>query len=262
MIDLTGRTDVPVPEEVLRELAAVCRDAGVDCLVIGAAARDLVIHSQQGKSPIRATKDIDIAVAVRGDDQFRDLSRRLNRRGRSPHTFTVLGIEVDVVPFGGNETDRSVTFTDGAVFDAMGIAEAHSTPVLVRMPQGTEVRVASPAELTVLKILAWNERHADNPKDAVDLGTILTALSESPFDDEVWVDDEALAVTGADIVAAASYHYAQIAARPFTHVDGQKVLDVLGDPLRRRLLLRQMRTAMADDLLEAYARGFASGLAR
>lgn len=57
MIDLTGRTDVPVPEEVLRELAAICRDAGVDCLVIGAAARDLVIHTQQGKSPIRATKE-------------------------------------------------------------------------------------------------------------------------------------------------------------------------------------------------------------
>lgn len=93
----------------------------------------------------------------------------------------MLGIEVDVVPFGGNETDRSVTFTDGAVFDATGIAEAHSTPVVVRMPQGTEVRVASPAALTALKILAWNERHADNPKDAVDLGTIrarpLTHLS-------------------------------------------------------------------------------------
>jgi predicted nucleotidyltransferase len=260
MIDLTGHTDVPVPEGALRELANLCRQADVEFLVIGAAARDLVIHSRQRSVPTRATTDIDIAVAVRNDEHFHRLSTRLTRKGRAPHTFIADGVEIDVIPFGGNEVDRAVTFSDGNVFDATGIAEAHSTALLVHMPQGTEVRVASPAALTALKILAWGERHADNPKDALDLATILTALSEHPFDDEVWDDEEALDATDADIFAAASYHYAKIAARPFAHSDGRKVLDILDDPVKRHLLIRQMRNALASDLIDAYARGFETGL--
>lgn len=154
-----------------------------------------------------------------------------------------------------------MTFSDGSVFDATAISEAHSTSVTVRFPHGTEVQVASPAALTALKILAWRERRADNPKDALDLATILTAMSESPFGDSVWNDDEALEATGADIFAAASCCYARLAARPFTRHDGQKVLDILGDPIQRPLLIRQMRTAMAGDLIDAYLTGFAAGLA-
>src|SRR5699024_4218811 len=177
MINLTGRTDVPVPEDALRDLTALCRTAEVEFLVIGAAARDLVIHSRQRSEPTRATKDIDIAVAVRGDEDFRALAQVLDRRGRAPHKFIVHGIEIDVISFGGNEVDRSVTFSDGSVFDATGISEVHSTSVTVRFPHGTEVQAASQAALTALKILAWSERHADNPEDALDPATILTAIS-------------------------------------------------------------------------------------
>lgn len=170
---------------MIRLRPALWRTAELEFPVIGAAARDLVIHSRQRSEPTRATKDIDIAVAVRGDEDFRALTQVLDRRGRAPHKFIVHGVEVDVIAFGGNEADRAVTFSDGSVFDATGISEAHSTSVSVRFPRGTEVQVASPAALTALKILAWRERYADNPKDALDLATILTAMSESPFDDAV-----------------------------------------------------------------------------
>lgn len=260
MIDLIGRDDVPVPEEVIGELVEICHRSQIEFLVIGAAARDLVIHSQQNKEPTRATKDIDIAVAVHNNGQFLELAKKLSSKGRAPHKFTVLGVAIDVIPFGGNEIDRTVTFTDGNLFDATGIQEAHSTSVVVRMPRGTEVRVASPAALTTLKILAWSERHTDNPKDALDLATILHALSDDPFDEEVWNDDEALEATDADIFTAASYHYAQIAARPFSQDHGTAVLDVIRDPAQRQLLIRQMRSPMAEDLIDAYRRGFETGL--
>lgn len=260
MIDLTGHADVPVPEEVLAELTKICRQLDVELLVIGAAARDLVIHSQQHKDPVRATVDVDIAVAVRNDKQFFELSRMFTRKGRASHRFTVLGIDVDIVPFGGNEANRTVAFADGNLLDVTGIQEAHSTSVKVRMPQGTEVQVASPAALTALKILAWSERHTDNPKDGLDLGVILNALSECPFDDEVWDDDEALEATGADIIAAASFHYAHIAAQPFSPQDGMAVLDIIRDPAQREMLIRHMRNSFAGELLTAYCRGFEAGL--
>lgn len=262
MLDLTKRTGVPVSEEVLVELATVCRKSGVEMLVIGAAARDLVIHARQQTEPVRATHDVDIAVAVRTDAQFQVLSQLLSRKRSAPHRFSVSGIEVDIIPFGGNESDRTVRFDDGSRLDVTGIREAHSTSVLVRLPKGTEVLVASPAALTALKILAWSERHDDNPKDGLDLAVILSALSESPFDDEVWNDEDALDATDADIIAAASYHYAHIAAEPFTPSDGQVVLDIIRDQSQRSTLIRDMRTPFADDLLEAYSRGFAMGVER
>ncbi|RBP62778.1 putative nucleotidyltransferase [Brevibacterium sanguinis] len=228
MIDLTGRTDIAVPEEVLAELVTACSSLDLDLLVVGAAARDLVIHALQESDPVRATKDVDIAVAVRDYEQFTALAHRLDRtrrKGRPLHKFTVLGVEVDVVPFGGIERDRGVLFADDHLLDVTGIQEAYATSVTVRMPQGTEIRAAAAPAQTALKILAWRDRHQANPKDGLDLGVILEALSEDPFDDEVWEDDEALDATGADIVAAASYHYARIAAEAFTPADGQAVLN-------------------------------------
>lgn len=170
MLDLRGHTDIPAPEEVLAELADACEKSGTEMFVIGAAARDLVIHARMQTEPVRATRDVDIAVAVRTDAQFQELSQLLTRTRSAPQKFIVLGIEVDIIPFGGNESDRTVRFADGSRLDVTGIREAHSTSVLVRLPKGTEVHVASPAALTALKILAWADRDDDNPKDGLDLG--------------------------------------------------------------------------------------------
>lgn len=185
MIDLSGRTDVPVDEEVLAELARTCGALGIEFFVIGAAARDLAIHALQQRAPLRATRDIDIAVAVRADAQFVELSERLMARRGSRHAFDVLEGEVDVVPFGGVETDRTVRFADDHLLDVNGFQEAHATSMMVRMPQGTEVHVATAAAQTALKILAWRDRHHGNAKDGLDLAVILEALSEAPFVDEV-----------------------------------------------------------------------------
>lgn len=113
-----------------------------------------------------------------------------------------------------------------------------------------------------MKILAWRDRHATNPKDGLDLGVMLSALSEEPFDDEVWEDDEALTAADADIVIAASDHYGRLAAEPFAPDDGAAVLKVLDDDQLRPLLLRHMRSALAADLLDGYRRGFAAGIER
>lgn len=262
MIDLTGRSDIPVAEEVLAELTDICRDLELEFLVVGAAARDLVIHALQQSTPIRATEDIDIAVAVRIGEQFIELADRLTRKGRSEHTFEVFGVEVDVVPFGGIEQGREVRFADGYLLDVNGLQEAHATSVPVRMPLGTELRVASAPAQTALKVLAWRDRHHANPKDGLDLRVILAALAEDPFVDDVWEDDEALSATDDDVVAAASYHYARRAAEAFTPFDGMAVLDTLHDARLRPVLLQHMRSKLAADLLDGYTMGFAAGLER
>lgn len=262
MIDLTGRTDVPVAEEVLAELTTICRSVDVGFLVVGAAARDLAIHAVQRSSPVRATEDIDIAVAVHSREGYSALMGRLGEEGArmSPHKVEILGVEVDVVPFGALERDRAVLFANDHRLDVNGLQEAHATSLQVRMPGGTGVRVASAPAQTALKILAWRDRHHVTAKDGRDLGTILTALSSDPFDDEVWDDEDALNATDADIITAACHHYGRIAAHPFSAIDGTAVLAVLSDASRRATLVRHMSSALADEQLDAYARGFAAGL--
>jgi predicted nucleotidyltransferase len=262
MIDLSGRSDVPVAEEVLAELSSLCGAMGIAFIVIGAAARDLVIHALQKSVPSRATEDIDIAVAVRLEENYTELTERLAPKGRSRHRFEILGIDVDIVPFGGIEQDRSIRFGDDHLLDVTGLREAHETSVRVRMPRGTELRVASAPAQTALKILAWRDRHLVNPKDGLDLKTILTALSQAPFDDEVWEDDEALEAARHDIVIAAAHHHARKAAAPFTPDDGAAVLEILDDARLRSLLERHMRGALASEMLDGYRRGFAAGLGR
>lgn len=150
---------------------------------------------------------------------------------------------------------------DDHLLDVTGLHEAYSTSVTVRMPHGRELQVASPAMQTALKILAWRDRHLENPKDGVDLRVILSAMSENPFVDEVWKDEDALGAADDDIIAAASYHVAWRAAAAFSPPDGRAVLDVLRDPAERRSLERDMRSGFAADLLDGYVKGFEAGSA-
>lgn len=201
--------------------------------------------------------DVPVAVEV-----LAELTARLTPSGHSQHRFQVLGVDVDIVPFGGIERDRTIRLADDHLPDVNDLQEAHLTSVLVRMPQGTELRAASAPAQTALKILAWRDRRDTNPKDGLDRGVILSTLPEEPFDDEVWEDEESLAAAEADIVIASSRHYARRAAEPFTPHDGAAVLEVLDDRRLRPLLGRDMRTSLAMDLLDGYRKGIAVGLSR
>ncbi|SDB80363.1 Predicted nucleotidyltransferase [Raineyella antarctica] len=215
-LDLTGRTDVPVREEVIAELVALSRRAGLDILIIGAAARDLVVHAPVGAAAARVTLDIDVAVAVGGPGGFTKFTADLERARGGEHTFVVFGVEVDVIPFGGIEENRSVMFSDGHQLDVNGIAEAFRSSVEVRLPAGTQVRVASLPAQAVLKVLSWRDRRYSSTKDARDLQGILSVSSEGPYGDSAWDDAAALAATDHDIILAGPYRVGRLAAAPST----------------------------------------------
>ncbi len=70
-MDLSDKTE-------LRWLTAVLADVGdaapdVDFLIVGAMARDLLLHHGHGVPISRATTDIDLGVTVGSWDEFRKL---------------------------------------------------------------------------------------------------------------------------------------------------------------------------------------------
>ncbi len=259
-LDLTGREGIPVPEAVIAVLVDRARTTGLDLLLIGAAARDLVVHGPVNQTAVRATLDVDVAVAVSGRGDFEAFTSGLESMRGAQHKFKVLGIEIDVVPFGGIEKERSVTFSDGHLLDVSGIAEAAQTAVAVRLPGGTEVKVASLPAQAALKILAWRDRRSDSTKDAHDLQSILTAASEGPYEDATWEDPRALEATEADILLAGPYRAGYLAAAPFTPEHAVAVTDVLDDLRLRQALAKDMGSPSSLEILEAFRAGFHDGL--
>lgn len=80
MIDLTGRTDVPVAEEVLAELAGFCHQLELEFLVVGAASR---YHYARRAAEAFAPVDGRAVIDTLDDAQLRPVLLRHMRSGLS-----------------------------------------------------------------------------------------------------------------------------------------------------------------------------------
>ncbi|RIQ30893.1 hypothetical protein [Jiangella rhizosphaerae] len=144
MIDLTGRDEAIHLVEPLRRIARRAEMMGLPYLVVGAAARDMLLHAHHGVPIRRMTTDLDIAVAVedwRGFEALRSTFPHIS--GGPEHRVTVGEMRVDLVPFGGVErTDRTIAWPpDGdSVMSAFGLAEALTTADEIRFAPDLVVR--------------------------------------------------------------------------------------------------------------------------
>lgn len=246
------------PLEALRALLARGEETGVPLLVIGAVARDLVVHLPLGHTQIRATKDVDIAIAVPSNEDFAAFTHGLEQRDNGMHAFTVAGIAVDVVPFGGIEADGHITFGDKHRLNVIGLSEAAFSPDKVRLTKDLIVNVASIEAQCPLKVLAWRGRHPDDTKDALDLITLLHAGSEGRYADETWEDEDCLTLNDDDIVLAGAYRLGRNGSALFTEPRRESVLQILQNEQQRQLLVRHSRGLMAGEVLYAYVQGFSA----
>ncbi len=189
MIDLSDEADL----RPLSEVAAALREAGgVDFLLVGAAARDVVLRGH-GISPARVTNDVDFAFAVRDWDEFGRTRERLLQslrflEDRDPQRMLFSGIPVDLIPFGSIEDQsRRITWPpDAAVMNVLGFEEADRTAQRVLLPGGVQIRVPEVATLLVMKLAAWGDRNRG--KDATDIQ--LLALRYGHISEERLFGDE------------------------------------------------------------------------
>jgi len=65
--------------EVLREVDRVAGELSLDYFVVGAMARDILLNGVFGLSAGRATRDVDVAVAVKGWQEFEAIKAHLVR---------------------------------------------------------------------------------------------------------------------------------------------------------------------------------------
>lgn len=180
--DFTNRPELSCLAQVVSALEGVAEPLGCDYLLIGAAARDMVLHYAYKIDVPRKTEDVDFSVMVRDWDAFTHLRAGLigsgafaDRGGVAIHRLRHIGtrLPIDVVPFGGIERpDRTIAWPPehAEVFDCFGLREALATAVMTILPGGVSVRVASIPALATLKLTAWRDRRHTHPgRDAGDL---------------------------------------------------------------------------------------------
>ena len=183
MLNLSGKIDQGTLE-LLTLINQVTVDLGIEYLVIGATARDLVMHYGYGARIQRATKDLDFAIQIESWDSFTEIKERLIANGfkdrQSPQrVVSPAGMPVDIAPFGGiADKNSNIQWppSGDVEMDVAGFDEAHQSAiqVLIQQDPPIQIPVASPQGLALLKIIAWDDRDRDlRAKDAKDLAYLL-----------------------------------------------------------------------------------------
>lgn len=180
LLDFSQRLELALHAQVIADVQLATAAQNAPVMVVGAFARDLLVHYAYDIPAHRQTEDVDFAIAVADWSVYADLKKRLQENGqfreatKSQHRLHhVSGLLVDLVPFDGVETiSRHLDWPPGGEFrmDVFGFREAVKAALPVRLPDDVDVLVVSPPALVVLKLIAWQDRHYQAPKkDALDL---------------------------------------------------------------------------------------------
>lgn len=251
--DASRTADELVPVEILRWVQRMLEKEGVTYVFIGALARDLVVHAPSRTAITRATRDIDLAVAVEAGEQHRTLLRSLGEPSRTaPQRVIVERFQVDVIPFAGAGAGTASLLGD-SVLDVTGLSEAARRPTWVMIDEETTVPVAGIDAQAILKVLAWRDRRSSTQKDALDFGQILSASSMGLFADLAWEDDAALEACEGDIVLMGPYRLGRSALSLLGSASVASVVEVL-ESARTDLTLR-MGVPESEEMLDAFRRG-------
>lgn len=179
-LDLSNK----IPNEIIEIIKAVNNVAdglNISTFLIGATARDLVLEYGYGLPKSRATRDIDFGVAVGSWSEYDALKQTLIQTKRFHQDANVehriyeilTSTEIDIVPFGGIESPQSQIIWQKSEkqMNTSGFAEAYESALDVRLSKDLVVKIVSPVGMTILKIIAWNDRSSN--KDSSDLWLIV-----------------------------------------------------------------------------------------
>ena len=146
---------------------------GLPLYVVGAIARDVAMKLMKGDEPKRRTEDLDVAIAIENWQAFDDICQTLD----AFYQALVGGIdfEVDIVPFGGVAVDEKIGWPPegNPVMSVKCFQDVMKEAVTVVIDDIVKVKMAPLCGQFLIKLDAWNDRHAETDKDAEDMLFIL-----------------------------------------------------------------------------------------
>ncbi|MEC5406586.1 nucleotidyl transferase AbiEii/AbiGii toxin family protein [Paraburkholderia sp. MPAMCS5] len=190
---------------LLREVAVAATARDIPWFVGGASARDMLLTHVHDIEPTRATADVDIGISIEswaGHEALRAellASGHFEQQGKATHRLhyrvpaTGVRTWLDVVPFGriADDSGEIAWPPDQAIrMNVAGFEEALRAAVLVRMDANLVVPVASLPAQAMLKVIAWQDRHGVDRKDASDLLFLLAWYGEAGNLERLYADDD------------------------------------------------------------------------
>lgn len=181
----------PVDEKRVRtlaKLAATAESQGVNILLLGAFARDLLFWHVHGIECHRETMDVDLVAQLKDWAAYHkyrrallDLGFKEDEAADHPEKITdpQTNVEVDLLPFGEIAADgKTVVWPeDDSRWSVIGIQDAYENALRLGINcEGVRYRIPfiSVPSLVMLKIVAAQERPAARAKrDTVDIGFVI-----------------------------------------------------------------------------------------
>jgi len=210
--NLSGKLDSSLVE-VLGEVNQVATALGIRFFVVGAMARDIVLELCHAIRPARGTRDLDIGVEVAGWEDFQRLSDGLLATGkfnatREPQAFRAGAFRVDIVPFGGiSKDEKKISWPPAheVFMSTMGFEEAYASAMTLRLSDQPvlDVKVPTIPGLALMKVISWDDRYPERPKDAEDLLFLMDHYAEAGNEDRLFErENEILETEGFDFTMA------------------------------------------------------------
>lgn len=272
----------PLTLAVLRAIAGTTRELGLPYFVAGAMARDIVLTNVFGIDTGRATQDVDIAVAVENWDQFKIVKEKLiaseqfNPAEKAMHRLYYrakggnTSYPLDILPFRGVEQPPNILVWPPemkVIMNVIGYEDVLAAAVAVSVEPDLTVPIASLPGLALLKLFAWDDRHAETPKDAQDLVILLSRYHMAGNQDRLYGAEFAVLEAVNYDVDTASPRLLGIDVRRIASATAlEQAIALLKDSARRDRLITHMaieprsaddRIAEAEKLLEQFEIGLA-----
>ena len=190
LLNISGKIDTKIVA-LYAVVSEVAEQLLMPFVVVGASARDLVLHYGYGANMQRATEDIDFGIQVPDWAAFQTLKNKLLEKGfketRAAHrVVSPENVLIDIVPFGLVEDEQSnIAWPPEGnwVMNVLGFQEVCDNAELVKIQDSpiVEIPVATPEGMAILKIIAWADREANmRVKDAKDFLYLLTTYEKIP----------------------------------------------------------------------------------
>jgi predicted nucleotidyltransferase len=199
--DLSEKIDKKIIE-ALRTVKDAADTLGISFFVVGASARDIILHQCYGIEPPRRTIDIDLGVEVENWDLFDRLINFLVSTGKFSTTkekqrLKLGSLLVDFIPFGGitdNQHRISWPPEHTIIMNILGFRDAYEKAIIVRMSSRPilDIKIPSLPGLALMKLIAWHEKYPERNKDAQDLLFIMKKYEDTGIFDKLYSDEPVL----------------------------------------------------------------------
>jgi len=162
----------------LRSLLRAADELGIPIIAVGATARFLVFDLPNDIPHHRTTTDWDFGVRVADWGLFRRLREKLLKQadpftpGRREQELVhkASGAKIDLVPFGGLESDGRIRWPDSALeMNVFGFSDALLNATQLDLAPDVHLSVATIPLLVALKFFAFADRKNETDRDLRDL---------------------------------------------------------------------------------------------